>query len=85
MKCLIFFPECRIYKIAKKLNQRNRDILLGLVALWIILKLGILLGIIIHFLTPYKLTPANLVGAFAMITVVTISTGICLRRIEPHE
>ena len=85
MKCLILFPECKIYKIAKNKNRQDRDILLGLVALWILLKLGILSGIIIHFLTPYKLTLANLVGAFAMITVVAISTGICLRRVLRHE
>lgn len=86
MKDLILFPEHKIYRIAKNQNRQDRDILLGLVALWIILKSGILLGIIVHFLTPYKLTLANLVGIIPAIIpaiiIVVASTIICLRRVS---
>jgi hypothetical protein len=85
MKNLLLFPEYRIYRIAQNQNQQNRNILLGLAVLWIILKLGIVSQILVHFLTPYKLTLANIVGIFAMITVVAISTGICLGRVSHHE
>ena len=82
MKSFIFFPEYKIYKISQNQDQQNRDILLGLVILWIILKSGIILGIIVNFLTPYKLTHANLIGILFATVLVVISTSICLRRVS---
>lgn len=82
MKSFVLFPEYKIYKIAQNQNQQNRDILLGLVILWIILKSGIILGIIVDFLTPYKLTSANLIGIFFAVAIVIVSTSICLRRVS---
>ena len=82
MKSLILFPEYKIYKIAQNQDQQNRDILLGLVILWIVLKSGIILGTIVNFLTPYKLTFANLIGIFFAMVIAIISTNICLRKVS---
>jgi len=78
MKTLVFFPEYKIYKIAQNQNQQNRNVLLGIVVLWIILKLGIAIGIAVNFLTPYKLPFANLISA---VVIVIASTTICLRKV----
>jgi len=82
------FPEYIIYKIAiKKVKQKqNRDLLLGVVTLWIILKLGIILGTIVHFLFPYVLPLTILIGpiTFVMVAVTVISTTICLERVLRH-
>ena len=82
MKNFFFFPEYKIYKIAQNQTTQNRSILLGLTMLWVIFKLGILLGIIVNFLTPYKLTPANLIGVIFAGVLLVVSTIICLRRVK---
>lgn len=82
MKNFIFFPEYMLYKIAKNQNKHNRDILFALALLWVILKLGIILGVIVNFLTPYKLTSANLTGIASAVIMVIISTNIGLKRVS---
>ncbi len=81
----LLFPEYKLYKIGLKAkNKHEQDGLKIFAATWIVLKIAIILGIILHLLTPYEIHWNDIIfliyAETSMLVALTLSLYIKVRK-----
>jgi hypothetical protein len=79
----LLFPEYELYKAGSKArNKYEQDGLKILAAAWIVLKVAIIVGIILHLLTPYKMDwDSLLLQIYAEISMLVALTSVLYIRV----